>query len=392
MQIERLKKRIESSHINFLFGSGLSRPYLPTLGKIENWLTDAEDVHDENVKKIISASIYIEYFNKVMLPCLPDKFAGSSDYLDVIAEYSRFLKLWNEIIARREGKLQTKQINVFSTNIDDFVEKTAEKNGIEFNDGFRGHLNPILKEDSFTNVVSRISPLYQNSAVVPVFNFMKLHGSINWVAGKENDILLDQSLILIQEIEKTIGTIDKAQIFSGFDEKTEFKNLKEFAENITRAHGFSLCPSIDMFIEKYNELVMVNPRKAKFRETVLDLHFYELLRLYSNALESSSSLLFVMGFSFADEHLAKITIRAANSNPTLLVLVLAHSNKAKDEITNNIKKGGTIINNNVIIASPESFIEAQQKDIKDSMIGLSKFDFKSINTFVFEKINKLVCY
>ena len=99
-----------------------------------------------------------------------------------------------------------------------------------------------------------------------------------------------------------------------------------------------------------------------------------------------------MGFSFADEHLAKITIRAANSNPTLLVLVLAHSNKAKDEITNNIKKGGTIINNNVIIASPESFIEAQQKDIKDSMIGLSKFDFKSINTFVFEKINKLVCY
>ena len=220
MQIESLKKRIESSHINFLFGSGLSKPYLPTLGQIENWLTEVENVNDETVKKIVSASIYIEYFTKVMLPCLPNKYVGSSKYIDVIKEYRRFLTLWNEIIARRHGNLNSKQINVFSTNIDDFVEVVAETNGLEFNDGFRGHLKPIFKEDSFTNVVSKISLLYQNSSMIPVFNYMKLHGSINWVANDKDDILLDQSLSLIQNIEKEIEKIDKTQVFTAFDDKT----------------------------------------------------------------------------------------------------------------------------------------------------------------------------
>lgn len=392
MQIDSLKKRIESSHINFLFGSGLSRPYLSTLGKIENWLTEVENVNDETLKKIISASIYIEYFSKVMLPCLPSMYAGSGIYIDVIKEYHRFLTLWNEIIARRHGNLQSKQINIFSTNIDDFVEKSAEKDGIEFNDGFRGHLNPVLKEDSFTNVVSKISPLYQNSSMIPVFNYMKLHGSINWIANEDKDIALDQSLSLVQKIETERSKIDITQVFADFDKDTEFNHIKGFAEKAIKAPGFSLSPAIDSFIKTYNELVMVNPRKAKFRETVLDLHFYELMRLYSNALERSSSMLFVMGFSFADEHLAKITIRAANSNPTLFVLVFAHSEDAAKDIIVNLKKGGTVINNNVIITSPESFKKAQRQEIKKKMTGLTEFNFESINTHVFENIKTLISY
>lgn len=347
---------------------------------------------DDTVKKIVSASIYIEYFTKVMLPCLPNKYVNNSKYIDVIKEYRRFLTLWNEIIARRHGNLQSKQINLFSTNIDDFVEVAAETNGIEFNDGFRGHLKPVFKEDSFTNVVSKISPLYQNSSMIPVFNYMKLHGSINWVANEKDDILLDQSLTLIQNVEKEIEKIDKTQVFTDFDDKTEFKNIKDYAENAKNVPGFSLSPAIDSFIKKYNELVMVNPRKAKFRETVLDLHFYELMRLYSNALERSSSMLFVMGFSFADEHLAKITVRAANSNPTLFILIFAHKEKAKEEISQNLNKGGAIINNNIIVASPESFQNAQQKNIKETMTGLSEFNFESINTYVFEIIKCLVSY
>ena len=51
---------------------------------------------------------------------------------------------------------------------------------------------------------------------------------------------------------------------------------------------------------------MVNPTKDKFRASVLDYHFYELMRIYSNALERENSLLFVMGFSFADDTLRKL--------------------------------------------------------------------------------------
>lgn len=92
---------------------------------------------------------------------------------------------------------------------------------------------------------------------------------------------------------------------------------------------------------------MINPRKTKFRESVIDLHFYELMRLYSNNLECASTLLMAAGFSFADEHIAKITVRAANSNPTLLVLIFAYNQEAGDAISNNISKAGPVNNNNI---------------------------------------------
>ena len=45
MTLEILRNFIQSSNINFLYGSGISRPYLSTLGNIEKWLTKlAEDI------------------------------------------------------------------------------------------------------------------------------------------------------------------------------------------------------------------------------------------------------------------------------------------------------------------------------------------------------------
>lgn len=39
MLIQELRYIIQSAHINFLYGSGLSLPYLSTLGNIETYLT-----------------------------------------------------------------------------------------------------------------------------------------------------------------------------------------------------------------------------------------------------------------------------------------------------------------------------------------------------------------
>ena len=129
---------------------------------------------------------------------------------------------------------------------------------------------------------------------------------------------------------------------------------------------------------------MIRPKKNKFSETVLELHFYELMRLYSNALECSNSLLMVAGFSFADEHIAKITIRAANSNPTLLILVFAFDDFAKDVIETNINKAGAINNNNIIYITPDSFKKSQDNDNANKYLkDLTKFDLESINKYVF---------
>jgi hypothetical protein len=67
MEISKLKTYIQSANVNFLFGSGLSKPYLSTLGDIENWLTRlTKDTSLSNdVRKVIKASIYREYCKRL---------------------------------------------------------------------------------------------------------------------------------------------------------------------------------------------------------------------------------------------------------------------------------------------------------------------------------------
>src|SRR5690606_36109240 len=64
----------------------------------------------------------------------------------------------------------------------------------------------------------------------------------------------------------------------------------------------------------------------------LRLEYYEQMRMYSNILEKENSVLFVTGFSFADEHIRQITLRALNSNPTLLVCVFCYNQSDKEKI------------------------------------------------------------
>ena len=95
------------------------------------------------------------------------------------------------------------------------------------------------------------------------------------------------------------------------------------------------------------------------------MHFYELMRIYSNTLEVSGSSLFVLGFSFADEHLAQLTIRAANSNPTLQILVFAYDENGKADIIENLKKVGVNYNNNIKVISPLDFYNAQDDNTRE---------------------------
>jgi len=81
---------------------------------------------------------------------------------------------------------------------------------------------------------------------------------------------------------------------------------------------------------------MINPTKQKFETTTMDLTFYELLRMYSNHLERENSVLFVFGFSFADEHIREITKRVAAANPTLLIIIFAFNKASKEAIEKEI--------------------------------------------------------
>lgn len=412
MTLDKLKNIIQSSHINFLFGAGLSLPYLKALGNIETWLTECAIIKDYKVEQIVEDNLKINYVEGVMKPCLdaismdkkPKELEGVEN------AYRDFLRIWNHIISRRGSSLLSKQVNIFTTNIDPLLEGVAEDLGIEFNNGFKGVMRPVFREEAFSSIVSKVSPLYQRTSELPTFNYLKMHGSVNW-RHKENsaEIFYDGSLDILKKVVgcikeyppqhrviepqkpgfdlKALEMAVKNSIGSVAPESLEGRDIEEEIPTESLSIDSASSELMRSFREAYDELVMINPRKAKFRETVLDLHFYELMRLYANALEKPTTCLFAMGFSFADEHIAQITRRAVASNPTLLVIIFAYNDGAKAAIQKCIGKSN---HNNIIILSPEEFKAAQDEEGKKSVEELKVFDLASINKYVFGQIRNRI--
>ena len=79
-----------------------------------------------------------------------------------------------------------------------------------------------------------------------------------------------------------------------------------------------------------------------------------------------------MGFSFADEHIREMTLRAANSNPTLLIKIYAYNATAKQDIEANIRKGNTVLKykNIEVIEPPAGTV----------------YDFKTLNDKIFSPL------
>ena len=302
LTLDKLTNIIQSSHINFLFGAGLSRPYLTTLGDIETWLTDCATIENGRVRQITEDNLKITYVEGVMKPCLDaiSMDEKPEELQEVEAAYRDFLKIWNHIISRRGSTLLSKQVNIFTTNIDPLLEGVAEDLGIEFNNGFKGMMRPVFREEAFSTIVSKVSPLYQRTSELPTFNYLKMHGSVNW-RHKENsaEIFYDGHL---ETLAKVVECMEKyPPLYRAIERMRPGFELKELEEAVEdsislagpeseegsdawkgRSTGSAWFPSdrnkqMQSFREAYDELVMINPRKAKFRETVLDLHFYDAL-------------------------------------------------------------------------------------------------------------------
>ena len=391
MTLEILRNFIQSSNINFLYGSGISRPYLATLGNIEKWLTMlAEDASDEPYKEVIEASLYKAYCDGVILKNSSLFYSTNKDFLETKSAYADFFSICNELMNKRNSQLLSKQINLFTTNIDLLVEETLSKSGIELNDGFRGTIKPVYNESNFQISLSKASMQFHKQSEVPMFNLIKVHGAVNWI---EQDGVIISDTFPMWKIEQALKKIDK-------DYFVELQNVdkkdKTFDEVKTGADDIALMLPDDVykdFFAAYNQIVMINPTKEKFKTSVLDYHFYELMRIYSNALERENSILFVMGFSFADEHIAQITKRAADTNPTLQVIVFAYSEKDEEGYKKNLQIEHGCSNNNILILTPTKFKELNKEKYSGLCSKVTNFDLRTIN-LIFKEISNNIhsCY
>lgn len=364
-QLERLKDVIQDCNLNFLLGSGLSMPYIRTLGNIESLLTEVDKSSLPAAEtQVVRCSLYKLYFDQVMQRnrLILNKDATAAP---VQAAYSGLLRTLNTILQRRKSSLLGKEINLFTTNVDIFLERSLEEIGLEFNDGFNGRFKPRFSLSNFNKSRSKRSLHFDNVSEIPVFNLIKLHGSVTW------HLEDDRTMTFSATLDK-VGTIAAIQIPDGCLVKVvddaNFDDLAAAAKNL------KVTKEMEAFVTAYEDLLVVNPTKEKFKHTLLNQTYYELLRIFSNELEKDNSVLFVMGFSFADEHIREITLRAANSNPTLLVYVFAHSTASAAAIRSQL--GTDIKNANINIIAPNAGPNGDDEN----------YDLATINRVIFQRM------
>jgi hypothetical protein len=303
-----IKDTIQDCNLNFLVGSGLSSPYLKTLGQIESLLKCVEDpALPDEYKTIIRCSLYKNYFDGVMSKnCEILRDAAEAE--PFVNAYCEFVKAINAILLQRKSTILGKEVNIFTTNIDIFMEKAIERVGLECNDGFTGRFEPWFSISNFKKSHFKRSSQYDNVSELPTINLLKLHGSLTWKMKGNDGIVFSSDLGHVRNIRTKIVT---PALLLQIDENTVFDGL------VAGCKGKTADVTVRTFLLAYDDLPIVNPTKAKFAQTLLNQTHYELLRIYSNELEKENTVLFVLGFSFADEHIREITLRAANSNPTL---------------------------------------------------------------------------
>ena len=331
LDVKEMTEIIQSSHLNFLIGSGLSAPFLPTLNDIEIRLRKEKD----EAKRI---KIYKEYIKEIMLPNkdvingTADRSEGSNFKLTYDG-YRKFFETVSFILLKRKSTILSKQANVFTTNIDVMMETVLEECNLNYNDGFLGQIKPVFGISNFKKSVSKRSLHFENVSEIPIFNLIKVHGSLTW---------------------KKDG------------EKIVFSKAEHFDKSLMDKDG-------DCFKKKYNEILIVNPYTEKFEKTVFDVTYYELLRMFSSELEKENAVLFVMGFSFADEHIQEIAVRSANSNPTLKIYIFCYSKEEFDQMNINVRFNELRYSNVEIIFPDNDSVE-------------NRFTLKKINESVFENI------
>lgn len=178
--------------------------------------------------------------------------------------------------------LNLKRANVFTLNYDTLIEQAADADGVVLIDGFIGTVRRTFRPESFDQDLYFPAETTEGRVhrLERVIHLYKLHGSINWAA-----------------------------------EDATWNN----PYGVTAVQGESIPP----------ESVLVYPTPTKFGD-VLGMPYAELFRRFAASVVRRQSTLFVIGYSFSDDHVNAI-IRQALAIPSFsLVIVDPYAPKAGD--------------------------------------------------------------
>lgn len=313
--IKQLRYFAMTKRLNFLIGSGTSVPAIPLMSFFKG-----EDISDEKANNSLSDKV-----KDVSKKVLEDISKASEEEIikAVLKRYSEFIKVILQLLYHANSRQVTKNINIFTTNYDLFIEKSLDElmkyESFVFNDGSNGYFNRILDSANYNKSVAYrgLNDNYLNE--LPILSLIKPHGSMNWERDQEGNILIRQSVV----------------------------------ENP----------------------VVVKPTGIEGQETFLNNHFHDMLRVFQLELDKPQSILIVIGFSFQDKHIAKMLNRSLK-NPELNVFIFCYFESDKQTILTNLGLSDCPRNLNVITPNE---LEEKYKSKQKSEDGSEWFSFDLSN-------------
>lgn len=351
--IEELQKQMAEKNVNFFIGSGASVPFFPSLGNIEMILTE-RDYHPS-----VRHLIYLYYFNEII-----DKNIELIDFTqcetgeqEVTNNYRNFIKGITNTMNFRNSRISPRRMNLFTTNYDMFFEKAIDLEqktnpSLTLNDGGNGYFIRTLSSDNFHKTISRNGVFDNYHRELPTINLIKCHGSVNWVKGSSEGnekVEIRNDLISLKRVRDTAKELHLED-----DEREYIKAyLTDQYDDSINTHVHKIAEKnqklLESFFNEYEKLMIINPEKSKFENTVMDEYYYSMLRLLSYELEKDQTILIVFGFSFADEHIRNL-IKRSFHNPGLRIYIFVYKNGMREDVMRLLDSE---YKTNVVVIEPE---------------------------------------
>lgn len=307
--IEIIKKKIfdlsNIKNINFLLGAGASADAIPDMKALPDQISkglntgkntlvkknyaDLKAKNKSDLESILGAlyakSIYNENFKKndktteKLINLIKKEIFNQINISFKEINHKKSLTIYKKFyqkITHRNKDLS--RANIFTTNNDLLSEKALDELNINFSSGFGGGIERFFNPARFSYTFSRKidSSNEKFESIDNMVYLYKLHGSINWIENFKSN-----SFFKIQEVP------------INFDDSKSLEN------------------------------VMIYPTPLKQNKS-LGSPYSDLIREFQKKILLPHSVLFIIGYSFRDEHINNIIYQALASNSTINIVIFGN--------------------------------------------------------------------
>lgn len=339
--VEQFKRNILTKNLNILIGSGVSNPAISLMkffSKDDKGMTVSKEDANANLENHIwkvSSFLLWEHNDRIkyFVENMDKQTLYSTDYFTelknfntfennigfVLERYVKFLEKVITLLYTSNSRTVSKSVSIFTTNYDLFIENSLDllmKNeNFIFNDGSNGYFHKVLDSSNYNKSVAYrgLNENYLNE--LPSISLIKPHGSMNWEKGENNQILIRPYVV--------------------------------------------------------DQPVVVKPTGLEGQETYLNNHFHDMLRVFQLELDKPQSVLIVVGFSFQDDHIAKM-VRRSLKNPELMIYIFCYADSDFEVIKNNLSLDNIPRNLQIVIPTA---LESENKNILNTS---GNFDISSL--------------